>query len=284
MFILILLFIIPVIALIVGISIKLYLRPKKKVIEKTNDEKTKKPEDEIMVGKYSKMSDKEIFSKGGRRGPGGGHLQFKEKPKDLKKIVNIIQLLKQNAFLGFFTEIRGRFAYLPEDVRLKKLAGNLLMMGQSGLYNYERCIARKETAAAQMAVFEFAKSAVNVIFLLNKTYMTYYKWVFKAMRNLAVLSESESSVEHIISSPNDEMEVKVKIKIIEELCKDIVAELKKQKITDYCGEEMEGHAYSANNKIKNEEIRNLHILRCNRQNTQLLYTDLHPRDLRRWCM
>lgn len=162
--------------------------------------------------------------------------------------------------LGFFTEIRGRFAYLPEDVRLKKLAGNLLMMGQSGLYNYERCIARKETAAAQMAVFEFAKSAVNVIFLLNKTYMTYYKWVFKAMRNLAVLSELESSVEHIISSPNDEMEVKVKIKIIEELCKDIVAELKKQKITDYCGEEMEGHAYSVNNKIKNEEIRNLHIL------------------------
>ena len=64
----------------------------------------------------------------------------------------------------------------------------------------------------------------------------------------------------LFSSPNDEMEVKVKIKIIEELCKDIVAELKKQKITDYCGEEMEGHAYSANNKIKNEEIRNLHIL------------------------
>ena len=55
--------------------------------------------------------------------------------------------------------------------------------------------------------------------LLNNTYMTYYKWVFKAMRNLAVLSESESSVEHIISSPNDEMEVKVKIKIIEELIK-----------------------------------------------------------------
>lgn len=41
-------------------------------------------------GKYSKLSDREIFSKTGRRGPSGGMLQFKEKPKEFKKTIGRI--------------------------------------------------------------------------------------------------------------------------------------------------------------------------------------------------
>ena len=37
---------------------------------------------------------------------------------------------------GEFTKIRERLSYSPEDIRLKKLAGNVLRMGQSGQYNY----------------------------------------------------------------------------------------------------------------------------------------------------
>lgn len=48
-------------------------------------------------GKYSKLSDKEIFGKSPRRGPGGGALQFKEKPKNLKKTIGrIIKYLGAN--------------------------------------------------------------------------------------------------------------------------------------------------------------------------------------------
>ena len=90
MLIKILLLIIPLIVLFVAIFVKWYLRPNKKKVVKEENKVSKKPEDEIMVGKYSKMSDKEIFSKGGRRGPGGGHLQFKEKPKDLKAVLGKI--------------------------------------------------------------------------------------------------------------------------------------------------------------------------------------------------
>ena len=90
MLIKILLLIIPIIVLFVAIFVKWYLRPNKKKVIKEENKVSKKPEDEIMVGKYSKMSDKEIFSKGGRRGPGGGHLQFKEKPKDLKAVLGKI--------------------------------------------------------------------------------------------------------------------------------------------------------------------------------------------------
>ena len=64
---------------------------------------------------------------------------------------------------------------MPRDVQLKKLAGNILTMGQAGQYNYSRCLERNEAAAAQLSVVEFVKSAINVIFLLNKKYQPYYK-------------------------------------------------------------------------------------------------------------
>ena len=54
---------------------------------------------------------------------------------------------------GLMSSIRSRLAFFPEEVMLKKLAGRLLLMGQSGQYNYRRCIDHGETAAAQLAAF-----------------------------------------------------------------------------------------------------------------------------------
>jgi hypothetical protein len=161
---------------------------------------------------------------------------------------------------GEVSAIRDRLSYYPEDVRLKKLAGNLLVMGQSGQYNYPRCISRGDTAAAQLAVNEFVKSALNVIFLINKKYCPYYKWVFRALKDLPILSELYSDLEYLISSPNDEEIARKKKTIIEKICDEINLELRKEKLTDFGGNETEGHAYSVNNKIKDGNIRNLHIL------------------------
>ena len=69
--------------------------------------------------------------------------------------------------LGEVTAIRERIATWPEDVRRKKLAGQLLLMAQSGQYNYARCMAHGEEAAAQLAVFEFTQATISTIFLLN---------------------------------------------------------------------------------------------------------------------
>ena len=162
--------------------------------------------------------------------------------------------------LGDFTDIRKRLSYMPEDVRLKKLAGNLLLMGQAGQYNYGRCLKRGESAAAQLSVYEFVKSAINVVFLLNKKYVPYYKWSFKALRALSVLNELHIELEYLVSSDNNEAQIDKKIAIIEEICVKIYKELEAQNITDYKGSEAEGHAYSVNNSIKDNEIRNLHIL------------------------
>ncbi len=162
--------------------------------------------------------------------------------------------------LGDFSDIRERLSYFPQDIRLKKLAGNLLLMGQAGQYNYNRCLERNETAAAQLSVVEFVKSTINVIFLLNKKYQPYYKWSFKALRDLDILSQLHYNLEYLISSGNSADEQEKKKEIIENICYEIFNELKVQGITKYSGSEAEGHAYAVNNEIKDNEIRNLHIL------------------------
>jgi len=110
---------------------------------------------------------------------------------------------------GLLTEIRQKLSYLPEDVRLKKLAGNLLIAAQSGQYNYQRCIKRGDTGAAQMCITEFANAVLKVIFLLNRKYIPYYKWVFRALGQLELLSHLSGDIEHLISSGNKENEAKL---------------------------------------------------------------------------
>ncbi len=163
--------------------------------------------------------------------------------------------------LGEVTEIRNKLKRYPEDIRLKKLAGNLLLMGQAGQYNYNRCISRGETAAAQMAVFEFTKSALSVLFLLNNKYMPYYKWSFRALRNLnnKYMTVAES-LEFLISSGNHAETAAQKSQLIEVICSDITEELKRQKLTQIPTTEMEQQAYAVNNTIKDNNIRNMHIL------------------------
>lgn len=160
---------------------------------------------------------------------------------------------------GQFTAIREKLRYFPEDVRRKKLAGHLLLMGQAGQYNYIRCIARGETAAAQLAVFEFVQSALHSIYLLNRVYMPYYKWSFRGLKSLR-LSALAQDLEFLISSGNTPEEAGEKANKIEQICAAIAGELQAQGLTDLQYSEMEALAYALNDTIADHNIRNRHIL------------------------
>ncbi len=152
-----------------------------------------------------------------------------------------------------------KLSYMPEDVRLKKLAGNLLMMAQAGQYNYKRTLKRGDTAAAQLSVIEFVKATLNVVFLLNKRYIPYYKWVFRALRELKTLPSLEKTLEYLISSENATNSDK-KQALIEEVCGAISNELRNQDLVSIDSSDMETLAYMVNDKITDNNIRNLHIL------------------------
>ncbi len=161
---------------------------------------------------------------------------------------------------GKFRKIRESLSSIPEDVRLKKLAGSLMMMDQSGQYNYSRCIDHGETAAAQMSLFEFAKNAMHAVFLLNGKLMPYYKWQFRAMRRLDILPQLAETLEFLISTENDERNAVVKEEIIEDVATLVTDEVKKQGITNAVCSELQKHAFSVNDMIRDPEIRNMNIL------------------------
>ena len=161
---------------------------------------------------------------------------------------------------GLLTEIRKCLEYYPENIRLKKLAGHLLLMAQSGQYNYIRCIRHGEPGAAQLAVFEFARSTMQVIFLLNRRYMPYYKWSFRALRELPVLSLTAELLEYLMTTDNDPSMSEEKYRVIEGIAADVIDELMDQGLTRATCGDLEKHAYSVNDSISEGSIRNMHIL------------------------
>ena len=162
--------------------------------------------------------------------------------------------------LGEVTAIRDRLRHRPTDVRLKKLAGQLLLMGQSGQYNYRRCLLHGETGAAQLAVAEFVKSAMAAVFLLNDIYQPYYKWSFRAMRALPRLSITAELLEYLLTTDNEEETASEKYAVMEGIAADIIGELQAQGLTQAVCGDLEKHAYSVNDRISDAQIRNLHIL------------------------
>lgn len=161
---------------------------------------------------------------------------------------------------GEITAVREKLRHRPEDVRCKKLAGNLLLMAQSGQYNYRRCLGHGETAAAQLAVVEFVKTAMAVTFLLNDAYQPYYKWSFRAMRELPKLSMTAELLEFLLTTDNEEAIREEKYYVMEDIASDVIAELQEQDLTKAVCGDLEKHAYSVNDRIADAGVRNMHIL------------------------
>ena len=161
---------------------------------------------------------------------------------------------------GEISRIRDHLRYYPEDIRLKRLAGFLLLMGQSGQYNYERCLRHQEPAAAQLAVTEYVKSCLSVLFLLNRRYQPYYKWVFRALRSLPAGAEHFSLLETLLTTGNEGDLVQKKTNLMESLSSDIIRMLHAQELTRVSSADLERHAYSVNDRIRNAELRNMHVL------------------------
>ena len=72
---------------------------------------------------------------------------------------------------------------------MKKLAESLARAAQAGQYNYARAMKRGERIAAELALTEFVKEAMQIVYLLNRKYAPFYKWMHRGMKELAVGGE-----------------------------------------------------------------------------------------------
>ena len=90
---------------------------------------------------------------------------------------------------GKFTSIREGFINQPESARLTKLAREISAMSQTGQCNYPRSMARKDYVTAQICIAEFMQHTMKCLFVLNRKYAPYYKWLLQGTKSLDILPE-----------------------------------------------------------------------------------------------
>ena len=155
--------------------------------------------------------------------------------------------------LGEFTKIRNRLLeYYPEDIRLDKIASRCMKIAQSGQYTLGRCLKRGEFVAARIAEAEFISESIYMIYLLNKKYMPFYKWMHKDMQFLPILGkEVHGILNNLISIQNSE-----KSETAEKICSLIINELKIQGISENKSDFLLDHGPGIQKKISDESLRN----------------------------
>lgn len=170
-----------------------------------------------------------------------------------------------------FTDPSGEFSafreglkqFYPEDIRLKKIACRCMTIAQAGQYNFMRCIKRGELVAAQCAETEFINNAISMVFLLNKQYKPFYKWMHRALQHLPILGATTYNLcadlvnAHLVESGNKIYERKNIL--IESICQNIIAELQRQDLTNSASDFMLAHGPLVQRKIQNTTLRNMNV-------------------------
>lgn len=165
---------------------------------------------------------------------------------------------------GEFTSFRKKLKqFYPEDIRLKKMACRCMVMAQSGQYNFMRCVRRGEFVAAQCAETEFITTAISMVFLLNKQYKPFYKWMHRALQNLPILGQkiydlsSDLVTAHTVESWQNVYERKNAL--IETICQHIIKELRHQNLTDSDSDFLLEHGPLIQSKIQDPFIKNMNV-------------------------
>ena len=159
---------------------------------------------------------------------------------------------------GLFSSVREKILTgMPEDVRLKRMSEKAVFAAQSGQYNYERCLAHGEKGAAGIALSEFVTNLTELIFLLNRRHMPYYKWMFRALDGLPVLSDMKEPLEFLLSQPDID---NVKADIIEDIALAVSREMNRQGLSSLDTSSLEAHAFEMAKKITDPDIRGRHIM------------------------
>lgn len=151
--------------------------------------------------------------------------------------------------LGEFSARRAKLlSYYPDAVWKRKLAQCAALMAQSGQYNYARAMRRGEYITAQLALAEFIRQSMAMVYLLNRKYAPFYKWMHRGLKDLTKLSEIGEMLMLLTDVTDSKQKWKEsgtdgKLLIIEAVCQVIVQELQKEGLTDIRESYLELHAH-----------------------------------------
>ena len=108
-----------------------------------------------------------------------------------------------------------------------------------------------------MALNEFVRNAVSLIFILNFRFAPYYKWQFRALRELPLMGELAETLEKLLCAPRTPFE---KNETVEEVCEKILAHLRENGLTERSDTYLEPHAFEVMKRIRSHHLRSLHVM------------------------
>ncbi len=100
--------------------------------------------------------------------------------------------------LGAFTKFRNLLlGYYPENIHRIRIAEKMHEYSASLQINYARCMTRKDTVSAQICRLRGMEAAMELFFLLKKVYPPYYKWMFRALKDIDEKGEFTSRIQEL---------------------------------------------------------------------------------------
>lgn len=157
--------------------------------------------------------------------------------------------------LGEFSEAQRRLRdFYPDDVRRAKIAARCMSAGQSGQYNFLRSVWRGEDFAAQYAETKFCADAMSLVYLLNRRYAPYYKWMRRGLAGLPRLGDfmtQQGTALMRAPAPDDKQGV------IDAICAAIVAELQTEGLTDSDSRFLVDHGAAVHSRIGSPVLRQI---------------------------
>ncbi len=155
--------------------------------------------------------------------------------------------------LGEFTRRReALLAYYPEDVRLKKIASLCITTAQTGQYNYARSLKRGDRFAAAYSAVTFAANAIRLVFLLNRRFAPFYKWLHRAVRELPTLgAEVHGQIDLMLAEDDPDRRAEV----MESVSVAIADVLRRQGLSNSDSDFLLDHAPQVQARIESPRLR-----------------------------
>jgi Domain of unknown function (DUF4037) len=155
--------------------------------------------------------------------------------------------------LGEFTRWREALLdFYPEDVRLSKIASLCITIAQSGQYNYARSIRRQEAFSAAYSMVRFCSDAMQLVFLLNRRFAPFYKWLHRAVGELPLLGPA---VQAHVAVLLDDRSMETRAAMMEEIAALLATEIRRQDLSDSASDFLLDHAPLVQERISDPVLR-----------------------------
>ena len=161
---------------------------------------------------------------------------------------------------GEFTVIRDCLLdYYPEDIRRKRIAARCMALAQTGQYNHDRVSKRNDKVTLQSVIARFCDNALALTFLLNRVYQPYYKWAYRAVKDLPALGSDTARLLLKIAESGgfNESAHSLRKECITELCALFAGELRRQGLSGTDDWFLTTHAEEVQSGITEEFLRSL---------------------------